>query len=130
LGRGYWHESDLLEPILPVTLRGFDLSPVGMGKPALVTPVLGVISGKEEWTEKPAVVWLHKLKAKVGAQTHMRVGDHPALVTWQAGKGRVAVLALTPLGEEQENILVWWKWTGWTGVMENTARWLLKAAAR
>jgi hypothetical protein len=66
---------------------------------------------------------------KKNGTAQIMAGDHPVLVTGHAGKGRVAVLALAPLGDEPKGELVWWKWPGWTGVMQNTAQWLLKGPA-
>ncbi|MFL5241397.1 MAG: hypothetical protein ACJ8FY_04760 [Gemmataceae bacterium] len=129
LGRGCWNESDLLEPILPVKMHSFDLRPLGSEKPIPLRPIAGEIVQASPWEQGPGSIWLHELQMKKSATAHMMAGDHPVLVTGQAGKGRVAVLALAPLGDEPKGELVWWKWPGWTGVMQNTAQWLLKGPA-
>ena len=119
-GRGYWQESDLLDPILPVRMHPFDLT----NDPAPLAPVAGgMLTGA--WTGKPVTLWHHQFTPKPGAAVQMRAGDDPVLVTWQAGKGRVAVLGVTPLGEEPAGATPWWNWPGWDGVMEKTCRWLV-----
>lgn len=125
LGRGCWHECDLLEPLLPATLHNYDLRHAGVGKPLPLTAAAGGLLGGG-WTEAPMTLWLHEIEPKRGAQVQLKAGDRPALVTGTYGKGKVALLALAPLGEEPADVLPWWKWAGWSKVTEQTAGWLLK----
>jgi uncharacterized membrane protein len=123
LGRGGWQESDLIEPLIPVKLHDYDLRPADVPLP------LG-IAGEgfltEKWPERPVTLWLHEVEPKPGSVVQLKAGDKPALVTGTAGKGRVAVLTLTPLGEMPAGGLGWWDWSGWDKVVAKTAEWLLK----
>ena len=121
LGRGFWHESDLLDLILPVTMHTYDLRPLGVQAPLELKVIPGGFL--DAFANPPSTLWLHDVKVKDGATVQMKAGDNPVLVSWKAGKGRVAVLALTPLGEENDK--VWWKSSEWPGVMEKTLHWLL-----
>jgi hypothetical protein len=124
LGRGLWHESDLIEPLLPVKLHAFDLQPLGLTSPLSLGATPGSFLSTE-WPEKPVDVWLHDIEPKSGATVAMKAGDHPALVTGTYGKGRVAVLAVTPLGETPANALAWWQWPGREKLMAETIGWLV-----
>jgi uncharacterized membrane protein len=124
LGRGLWHESDLIEPLLPVKLHAYDLRPFGLTAPLSLRATPGSFLSTE-WSEKPVDVWLHDIEPKSGATVAMKAGDHPALVTGSYGKGRVAVLAVTPLGETPGNALAWWQWTGREKLMAETIGWLV-----
>jgi hypothetical protein len=125
LGGGGWQDSDLIERLLPVKLHNYDLRPDGVGKPMFLQGVEGgILSG--DLADRPATLWLHEAEAKPGSVVHLKAGDRPVLVTGTAGKGRVAVLALTPLGEVPADALVWWQWSGWDKVAAKTAEWLLK----
>jgi hypothetical protein len=123
LGRGGWHESDLIEPLLPAKLHDYDLRLADVPLP-LRPAEGGMLSAG--WSEQPVTQWLHEIEPKPGATVHLKASDRPALVTAPAGKGRVALLAVAPLGEMQAGTLAWWQWPGWDGVMTKTAQWLLK----
>jgi hypothetical protein len=125
LGRGCWQESDLVEPLLPVKLHNYDLRPMGLHIPLPLSASAGgfLTNG---WPDQPATLWLHDVEPKSGATVHLNAGDHPALVTGTYGKGRVAVLAVTPLGETPAGTLVWWQWPGWNDVMTKTLQWLVR----
>jgi len=125
-GRGYWHESDLLEPVLPVRMHAYDLRPDGRDAPLVLKPAKDGMFAGEPWAENPRTVWLHEVELKPGATAQVTAGEHPALATWQSGNGRVAVLMVTPLGDEPPGTPVWWTWKGWEPVMQRTAKWLLR----
>jgi hypothetical protein len=115
----------LIEPILPAKLHAYDLRPFGLetplalsNAPASFLPASGA--------ERPVAVWLHDVEPKPGATVALRAGERPALVTGTAGKGRVAVLAVTPLGETPADALAWWQWPGWENVMAKTIGWLVQ----
>jgi uncharacterized membrane protein len=125
LGRGGWHESDLIERLLPAKLHAYDLRPAGVASPILLRPAeRGFYS--EAWNDFPTALWLHEVEPKPGATVHLTAGDRPALITGTAGKGRVALLALTPLGEAPNGVLTWWQWPGWDKTMAKALGWLLK----
>jgi uncharacterized membrane protein len=123
LGRGGWQESDLIEPLLPVKLHDYDLRPGDIPLP-LALAEGGFLT--EKWPDRPVTLWLHEVEPKPGAVVQLKAGDKPALITGTAGKGRVAVLTLTPLGEMPAGGLGWWQWPGWDNLLAKTAQWLLK----
>jgi hypothetical protein len=104
-GRGWWQESDILAPILPATLKPFDLRPLGTGAPLPLRGV-GPLAGLKLPADA-AANWLHTLEPKPGATVALTAGDHPALVLGKHGKGRIAMLALAPLGEDIPG--AWWR---------------------
>jgi hypothetical protein len=118
-GSGWWQESDLLAPILPATLKPYDLQPAaaplkikGVGPLAALKLPAGA-----------ATVWLHDLAPKPGAEVALTAGGKPALILGQAGKGRVALLALAPLGEDVAG--AWCRSAAGEKITEATCRWLL-----
>jgi len=75
--------------------------------------------------EKPPVVsWFHHVKARPGAKVLMRAGEHPILIAGTYGKGRVAVLAATPLGALAEGATHLFEWQDWPQVVRGTVLWL------
>jgi hypothetical protein len=122
LGRGGWQNSDLIEPLLPAKLHDYDLRPATT--PLQLRAAGGFLA--DEWSDRPVTLWLHEVEPKPGSTVHLKAGDRPALVTATAGKGRVAVLAITPLGDVPAGALAWWQWPAWEQVMTKTAAWLLK----
>jgi len=116
LGRGYWHESDLLAPRLPVTLHAFDLRPAAVPQP--LTPV-GAFGKGLNWPAAPGTLWLHEFDAKPGTTVLAKAGSRPAIVIGSAGRGRVGVVAVTPLGEPAPGTAAWWDWPDWPAAMAN-----------
>jgi hypothetical protein len=121
-GRGWWQESDLIAPILPATLKPFDLRPRGAEHP-LPLRGAGPLAGLQ-LPAGAAANWLHELAPKPGATVALTAGGHPALVLGDAGKGRVALLALAPLGEEIPG--AWWRSRAGQAITDATCRWLLR----
>ncbi len=68
-------------------------------------------------------VWLHDLAPKSGAQVALTAGGRPALILGESGKGRVALLALAPLGVDVAG--AWWRSDAGPQITEATCRWLL-----
>jgi hypothetical protein len=54
----------------------------------------------------------------------LTAGGRPALILDQAGKGRVALLGLAPLGEDIPG--AWWRSEAGTKISEAACRWLLE----
>ncbi len=120
LGRGWWQESDLLAPILPATLSSFDLR-------AADAPLRLATAGPLAAVKLPGdavTCWLHELAPKPGSTVALTAGGKPALVLGEAGKGRVALLALAPLGEDCPG--AWWRSDAGGKIVEATCRWLLR----
>lgn len=119
-GCGWWQESDLLAPILPATMKPYDLQPA-----AAPLPLKG--AGPLANLKLPAdavTIWLHDLAPKPGAEVALTAGGKPALILGQAGKGRVALLALAPLGEDVAG--AWWRSAAGEKITEATCSWLLR----
>jgi uncharacterized membrane protein len=70
---------------------------------------------------------MHDLQARPEAQTLMTVADKPAIVVGQAGKGRVAVIALTCFGEAGEGQMPFWKWPYWVLLLRDLSWWVAGA---
>jgi hypothetical protein len=118
-GCGWWQESDLLAPILPATLKPYDLQPAAAPLPLKAAGPLAAL----KLPDNAATVWLHHLTPKPGAQVALTAGGKPALILGQAGKGRVALLTLAPLGEDVAG--AWWRSDAGEKITEATCRWLL-----
>jgi len=64
------------------------------------------------------------VKAKKGAKVILTAGGQPVLVLGRYGKGKVAVLTLSPTGEAKPGELAWWNWNGWFPLVKNIFTWL------
>ncbi len=124
-GRGGMGNSELLAPLLPVTTAGdYDLQP--LPAPAPLLPAKGHLAKDGlAWNKRPLVLWLHQAQAKPGAMVELTAGGHPALVTWNYGKGRVAALTATVLGEAPAGGIACWDWADWPQLMATVVQWLL-----
>jgi uncharacterized membrane protein len=126
LGNGEFEETRFLE-VLPVTLSGpFDLKWAGKGQswellPADPrSPLLAGVS----FEPKPKVFWHHVVTPKAGASVVLQAGDSPVLILGGYGKGKVALLTLSPTGKEAEGEIAWWNWNGWFPLLRNVFTWL------
>ena len=125
-GRGAMERSELLEPLLPVTIPGFeDLKPLAQAAPLQPDKNSRVAMKGLDWKASPLVMWMHQAQAKQGATVELTAGGQPALVTWEYGKGRVAALSATVLGEPPAGGMAFWDWPDWPNCMERVVRWLL-----
>ena len=127
LGNGEFEGTRFLD-VLPVTLSGpFDLTWAGKGKswplaaPAGAShPVLNGVS----FAQNPRVFWHHFVTPRKDAMVVLKAGDQPALVLGRYGKGKVAVLTLSPTGEGAPGETEWWKWDGWFPLVRSIFAWL------
>jgi hypothetical protein len=120
LGRGWWGESDILEPIIPAKLKSFDLHPADQPLPIAATGPLSSLTLPNGTVTR----WLHELDPKPDSQVALTAGGKPALILGKYGKGRVALLALAPLGEDIPG--AWWRSVAGEQITEATCRWLLQ----
>ena len=99
-GSGEFDGSRFLN-VLPVTLSGpFDLNWAGREKSWPLTPAkdgLPLLSGVP-FEMDPRVFLHHFVTPKKGAEVVLKTGDQPALILGSYGRGRVAVLTLSPPG--------------------------------
>jgi uncharacterized membrane protein len=125
-GNGEFEETRVLT-LLPVTLSGpFDLKWAGKGQSWDLQPVQAgdpLLAGVD-FTSAPKVFWRHQVTPKAGATVHLTAGGHPALVTGRYGKGKVAVLTLSPTGKAAPGETAWWGWDGWSALLRNIVTWL------
>jgi hypothetical protein len=119
-GCGWWQESDLLAPILPATMKPYDLKPAATPLPLKAAgPLLATLNLPAD----SVTVWMHDLAPKPGAEVALTAGGRPALILGRAGKGRVALLTLAPLGKDVNG--AWWRSDAGEKITEATCRWLL-----
>ena len=129
LGNGEFTETKFLD-VLPVKLQGpFDLKWAGKGASWELTPANAdhAILKRVPFDEKPRVFWHHFVTPKAGAEVVLHAGDQPALILGKYGKGKVAVLTLSPTGIGAESETQWWDWKGWFPLVRNTFAWLTPA---
>ncbi len=121
LGRGWWQESELISSLLPATLKSFDLKPLGEKKGL-------ILKGEGELAKlllgQATTTWLHELNPKPNAKTVLTADGKPAMIFGEAGKGRVALLAISPTGENTVNS--WWKTDAGEKITDAACKWLLK----
>ncbi len=125
-GNGEFTDKDFLG-MLPVEFLGpFDLKWVGKEKSwqlqKTASPILNAVTFKPT----PKVYWMHEVRPKKDSETIMTTnGGMPALITGAYGKGRVAVLALSPTGRRQDDSEIpWWDWTDLPVLGKNLLLWL------
>lgn len=126
LGNGEFEGTRFLQ-VLPVTLSGpFDLKWAGKGKSWPLAPASGdspVLAGVS-FAQNPKVFWHHFVTPKNGTEVLLKAGDQPALIFGRYGKGKVAVLTLSPTGEGAPGETQWWDWDGWGPLVKNVFTWL------
>jgi uncharacterized membrane protein len=122
LGQGNMAGTGLAE-LLPVTLtdgREVQRAP----QPLALKPGKGGLSFADlGYAPKPSVYWRHLVTVKPGASTPLLAGTEPFLVTWDAGKGRVAVVTGTALGDTVGTETPFWAWANWPTVLGKTITW-------
>ena len=125
-GNGEFEGTRLLEA-LPVQLSGpFDLHWAGKGRSWPLTPAAAphpLLAGVS-FDPGPRVFWRHFVAPKAGAEVVLEAGDQPAVVLGRCGRGKVAVLTLSPTGEANPGEVEWWAWGGWPQLVKNLFTWL------
>ncbi len=124
LDRGGYQQSDLLGELLPVMLA--DEPTLGLlAKPeALTVGANAALAQGLDFSLHPAIGWMHRTTAKDGAKVELQAGGLPVLVTWQVGKGRVAVLTAPPYGIPPAGQPGYWQWPEWPKLMHRVLAWL------
>jgi len=124
-GRGDYQDSGMLKALLPVQLTdAHDLHPLKKGTHLAVvggSPLAGISWPKQS----PVAMWMHQLAPKPGAEVWLHAGKQPAIVTQHLGKGRVAAVLLTPLGEPGRRETPYWDDANWQPIMTTLCRWLI-----
>jgi uncharacterized membrane protein len=127
LGNGEFDGTRFLD-VLPATLSGpFDLKWAGKGQSWELTPVNvqnSIFTGVS-FAQQPKVYWHHVVTPKAGAQVVLMAGEKPALILGTYGKGKVALLTLSPTGRAATpGETPWWEWDGWPVLLRNAFTWL------
>jgi uncharacterized membrane protein len=121
LGNGEFEDTRFLE-VLPATLSGpFDLKWAGKGQSWDLLPVKAddpLLAGVS-FAQQPKVYWHHFVTPKANTQVVLTAGGKPALMLGQYGKGKVALLTLSPTGKEGDGEIAWWSWDGWPQLVKN-----------
>ena len=124
-GRGGYHGTPLAE-MLPVKFdeRGaIAASQKGwVLKPAASTDWMKGC----DFSARPGAFHIHKVKAKPQATVHITAGEHPVVVSWAFGRGRVMAFALTVNGEPKADGLPFWEWRGWPKLLGQAVEWAAK----
>ncbi|MDA0836300.1 MAG: glutamine amidotransferase [Planctomycetota bacterium] len=126
LGRGKY-SGTVLEGLLPATVSEEDdfkktspgavLSPTAKGSE--------FFGNSSAWNQKPLLFYRHgDLVLKDGARVLLESEGQPVLITWNTGKGRVALFAGTVCGDPQPGELPFWEWDGWPRLLARTLQWL------
>lgn len=116
----------LLDEVLPVTFPDGDLPPLKH------LPAGGTLEKAEphpltqylDLSAAPKCYFLNNLIPRPGAQTILTVDKAPAIVLGTFGKGRVACVALTPLGAPAPGQVPFWQWDNWTLFLRDICWWV------
>jgi len=126
LGNGEFEDTRFLD-VLPANLSGpFDLKWAGKGKSwdLVATKADDPLLAGVSFEQKPKVFWHHFVTPKADTQVVLTAGDKPVLILGRFGKGKVALLTLSPTGKEAPGEIAWWNWNGWFPLVRNVFTWL------
>jgi len=126
LGNGDFEDTRFLD-MLPATLSvPFALKWAGKGKSWELTPApegkpfLNGIS----FNPAPRVFWQHLVTPKQDARVILSAGGKPSLIFGKYGKGKVALLTLSPTGATTNDKTAWWNWDAWPVLLKNVFTWM------
>lgn len=129
-GRGLWNESEILSDLLPLTPTGErDLQPLPAFTP-LTARTDGPLAKRVGGGDSPTVRWVHRGTPKPDVTIELSAGDTPVLLTRVYGRGRIALLAGTVLGEPAAGQVAFWDWPGWPEMIGRVVQELLPDAKR
>ncbi len=124
-GAGGYADSPLAE-MLPVKFSDQlpDLQQLQPPAPLRVGRDAQALAGVK-WAASPLCFWRHRLRPKPEAWVELGAGDQPLLICGTFGKGRVAVLASTALGDPQPGQTPYWEDPTWLDNMAKLMHWLV-----
>ena len=128
-GNGEFEDSRFLK-VLPVMLSGpFDLKWAGKNKswPLRARQGSRMAEGLP-MDASPKVYWCHFFTARPDADVVLTAAGQPMLTLGQYGRGKIAALALTPMGNPDEGDTPWWRWGGWPMVAQRVFGWFGEGA--
>ncbi len=124
-GRGEWDSSGILSDLLPLTPAGpRDLRSLPAFAP-LSSREGGILGPIPTAEPLPRALWIHRGEPKPDSMIELAADGIPVLLVRQYGRGRIAMLAGTVLGEPPSGETAFWDWREWPGMMEKVLRWLL-----
>lgn len=124
-GRGGF-KGTALERLLPGEMAGADRIKVeGANVLQPAAGAAGILPADLPWNLKPCLYYLHPMTARAGAVVLATVGDRPAVMAWNCGKGRVAAFAMTAEGEAAGDQLAFWEWGGFPRLVGAVMHWLV-----
>ena len=119
-GLGGWNEFKNIEELLPVHIKGaFDLIEINGDR--RIKDGKGEIFESNDFHQMGEVQWIHDIKLKESAEIQAIVDRYPFIVTKKFGKGRVAVICGTILGNPQNPF---WESSSWPKVLGKLLKWL------
>jgi uncharacterized membrane protein len=71
------------------------------------------------------IAWMHDLEPAPGAEVWARIGESPLIAVQTLGKGRIAAVAATPLGDPEESG-AFWTLPEWNRTLDSLLTWLVK----
>jgi len=131
-GGGYAQSA--LHDLLPVECAGpFDVKRLDSPAPLALGAELPGLTADFN-ADLGAVMWLHALRPKPGAQTALNArtpgGPQPFLVVGAHGQGRVAACAGTVYGVGADGKPLFWETPAWPDVLARTIGWVCDAGSR
>ena len=78
------------------------------------------------WSEKPCVLWYHRLVPRADSEVAVRMGGEPFLVIRQYGAGKVGVITGTVLGKKEGSMVPFWEWKDWPEFMNELMNLLIR----
>jgi uncharacterized membrane protein len=116
----------VLEPVLPVATTGpWDL--VKAVAPAIKTSKDSPLTRGLRWNPPPQAIYYQRVTPRPGAEVLLTCDGAPILVTGTFGKGRVAVIAATNLGEAAAPLTLFSEWPDYAPLLGRMAQWLCGA---
>jgi len=115
----------LLDEVLPVACPKSGLPPLARFPEgaSLVKADDHPVTRALDMSGDPRCFWMHDVPMREGARALVRVADKPAVVVGRFGKGRVACVLLTCMGDPPPGATPFWQWPGWAVVLRNLCQW-------
>ncbi len=119
------YKGTALEKLLPCEMTGTER--VKVEGENILKPAAGaekILPDDLAWDVQPRALFHHPVRPKDGALVLAAIGDKPAVLAWNCGKGRVAAMAITAEGQAGDGQLAFWEWGDWPRLMASVMRWL------
>ena len=77
-----------------------------------------------DFTGRPRVQYVHKVKLKPWAKVVLKAGGMPFLVTSERDRHRMACILGAPIGTPAKGHVAFWQWDQWIYLLQQTNWWL------